>query len=202
MPMLADMVFHSAPAPSGAPPWLSYAADDLKAHRGHAFVHVGPHQPAELHALAHAMNEALGGRGHTFDVIEPVEAEPVDQAASFHELLQDMQAGQVRSLVILDANPAYTASSVGFADALRRVLFSLTTAMGPKETAAERRARLRRHHYNPAASGIAVVRRDQPAPSACPDARLCADIRDAGPGNAAQRGSRMTMVGSMPYRSS
>ena len=80
--MLADLILRSAPVPSGAPPWLSYAADDLKAHPGRAFIHVGPHLPAELHALAHAMNEALGGRGHTFDVIEPVEANPIEQAAS------------------------------------------------------------------------------------------------------------------------
>ena len=121
--MLADLILRSAPLPGGSPPWLGYAADDLKAHRGRAFVHVGPHLPAELHALAHAMNEALGGRGHTFDVIEPVEANPIDQAASLHGLLQDMQAGRVQSLIIIDANPAYTASGLEFEDALRRVPF-------------------------------------------------------------------------------
>jgi Fe-S-cluster-containing dehydrogenase component len=134
--MLAALVLRSAPIPSGSPPWLGYVADDLKAHTGRAFVHVGPYLPAELHALAHAMNEALGGRGHTFDVIEPVEANPTEQAASFQELLHDMQAGRVQSLVIIDANPAYTASGLDFEDALRRVPFSLTTATGPNETAA------------------------------------------------------------------
>jgi MoCo/4Fe-4S cofactor protein with predicted Tat translocation signal len=133
--MLADLILRSAPLPSGSPPWLGYAADDLKAHPGRAFIHVGPHLPAELHALAHAMNEALGGRGHTFDVIEPVEANPIDQAASFQELLHDMQAARVQSLIIIDANPAYTASGLEFEEALRRVPLSLTTAIGPNETA-------------------------------------------------------------------
>ena len=37
--------------------------------------------------LVHAMNEALGGRGQTYDLIEPVEADPVEQAASLHGLV-------------------------------------------------------------------------------------------------------------------
>ena len=134
--ILADAVLRGAALPSGAPPWLGPAADDLKQHHGRALVHVGPHLPAELHALAHAMNEALGGRGATFDVIEPVEVAPADQAASFNELLQDMQAGRVKSLIIIDANPVYAASGASFADALRQVPFSLTTAIVPNETAA------------------------------------------------------------------
>jgi molybdopterin-containing oxidoreductase family iron-sulfur binding subunit len=134
--VLADTVLRYAPVPDGTPAWVGYAADDLKAHHGRSFVHVGPDQPAELHALAHAVNEALGGRGHTFDVIDPVEAAPVDQAASFRELLQDMQSGRIHSLIIIDANPAYTASALGFWDALRHVPFSLTTSIGPNETAA------------------------------------------------------------------
>ncbi len=134
--ILADAVIRSAPVPSGVPGWLGHAADDLKAHRGKAFIHVGPHMPAELHMLAHAMNEALGGRGHTFDVIESVEADPVDQAGSFRDLLQDMQAGHVKSLIVIDSNPAYAASGLGYEAALRQVPFSLTTTIGPCETAA------------------------------------------------------------------
>ena len=74
--ILSDAVLRSHASAGSAPPWLGSVVDDLKAHRGRAFVHVGPHLPPELHALAHAMNEALGGRGNTFDVIEPVEAVP------------------------------------------------------------------------------------------------------------------------------
>ena len=31
----------------------------------------GQTQPASVHALVHAMNEALGGRGQTYDLIDP-----------------------------------------------------------------------------------------------------------------------------------
>ena len=146
MSIMGDLVLRGAPAPSGSPPWLVNAVEDMKAHRGRTFIHVGPYLPAELHALAHAMNEALGGRGHTFDVIEPIEAAPTDQATSFHELLQDMRAGRVTSLIIIDANPVYTASGLGFADAVHRVPFSLTTAIGPNETAAASQWSLPQRH--------------------------------------------------------
>jgi MoCo/4Fe-4S cofactor protein with predicted Tat translocation signal len=135
VPLLADMVLRDASAPADGPKWLAQAAADLKAHRGHALVHVGPHQPAELHALAYAMNDALGGRGTTFEVIEPVETAPVDQAASLRDLLSDMRAGRVQSLIMIGGNPVYSASGMGFEDALRRVEFSLATAIGPSETA-------------------------------------------------------------------
>ena len=59
--------------------WVAPLIADLQAAHGRALVHVGPDQPAELHALVHAMNEALGARGTTFDLIEPVAHQPVDQ---------------------------------------------------------------------------------------------------------------------------
>ena len=48
-------------------------------------------------------------------------------------LLDDMRAGQVETLLILDANPVY--AMPGFREALRRVKFSLCTAPAPNETA-------------------------------------------------------------------
>ena len=99
-------------------------------------MHVGPDQPAELHALALAMNEALGARGITFDLIEPVAHDPVDQAASLRALIAAMQAGQVANLLIVDSNPAFTAPATwGFAKALERVAFSLALAGREDETA-------------------------------------------------------------------
>ena len=109
----------------------------LKAARGRALVHVGPDQPAETHALAHAMNEALGARGPTFDLIEPVVHEPVDQAGSLRALIAAMQAGQVTNLLILDSNPVFTApATLGLRQALKQVPFSLTLAGNADETAA------------------------------------------------------------------
>ncbi len=97
------------------PGWFAPLVADLKATRGRSFIHAGPDQPASVHALVHAMNEALGGRGQTYDLIAPVEADPVDHAASLRGLIDDMNAGRVTTLVIIDSNPVFTAP--GFAEA-------------------------------------------------------------------------------------
>ena len=132
---LAGSILRNEHAAS-APHWLAPLTADLKAARGRALVHVGPHQPAETHALALAMNEALGARGLTFDLIEPVVHEPVDQVGSLRALISAMQAGQVTNLLILDSNPVFTAPATwGFDQALKQVPFSLTLAGNANETA-------------------------------------------------------------------
>jgi molybdopterin-containing oxidoreductase family iron-sulfur binding subunit len=126
---LADSVTRGG---STSLPWIGSVADDLRAHHGRAFVHVGPHQPAEMHALVHTINERLGGRGTTYELIEPVQAAP---AASLHELVTDMQAGRVQSLILIDSNPVFAAPvSLGFAEALKRVPFSLALSVEANET--------------------------------------------------------------------
>ena len=99
-------------------------------------MHVGAEQTPQIHAWAHALNEALGGRGTTFELIESVAHEPIDQSAALSTLIADMQAGQVSHLVIIDSNPVYTApAQLGFAEALKRVPFSLALANHADETA-------------------------------------------------------------------
>ncbi len=132
---LAASVLQDA-APADAPAWLGPVIDDLRAARGRAFVHAGPDQPAQAHALIHAINEALGGRGATYDLVEPVEHGHPDQAGSLPELVEAMQAGQVETLLILDSNPVYAApGALGFGAALRKVRFSMTLARAADETA-------------------------------------------------------------------
>jgi Fe-S-cluster-containing dehydrogenase component len=127
--MLAANILEEAAAPAG---WIGQLATDLRSHAGRAFVHLGPQQPAQLQALAHAINERLGGRGATFDLFESPEHQPTDQGTSIRELVADMQAGKVHRLLILDSNPVYDAP--GFAEALQRVPFSVALTITPDET--------------------------------------------------------------------
>ncbi|MEO9188999.1 MAG: TAT-variant-translocated molybdopterin oxidoreductase [Acetobacteraceae bacterium] len=128
---LAGAVLHGTS--TEAPRWVGPVAADLKAHHGRAFIHAGPGQPAETHALVAAMNEALGGRGATYDVIDPLLA----PAASLDALIADMQAGHVSTLLMIDTNPVFTALGThDFAAALRAVKFSVALAKAPDETAA------------------------------------------------------------------
>jgi molybdopterin-containing oxidoreductase family iron-sulfur binding subunit len=131
---LAAAILHSAPDVA-APEWVGKVAADLSANSGRALVHIGPDQPAEMHALVHAINEKLGARGATLELIEPVAHRPAGQGATLGDLVSDMQAGKVTSLLIIDSNPVYAApATLGFAEALKEVDFSLALTPMPNET--------------------------------------------------------------------
>lgn len=85
--------------------WLEAAADDLVAYKGTSLVVAGTHLSVELHALVLAVNEALGAFGHTLNLVA-VDAEP---AATLQQLAAAIEAGTVKTLVILGGNPAYNA---------------------------------------------------------------------------------------------
>ena len=98
---------------SGAPTytahsnWISAVARDLQQNAGRSIVIVGDEQPASVHALAHSMNEALGNVGKTVIYTDPIEARAEDQTASLRDLISDIDAGRVQTLVILGGNPVY-----------------------------------------------------------------------------------------------
>jgi MoCo/4Fe-4S cofactor protein with predicted Tat translocation signal len=99
----------TASVSTDAEKWLDAAARDLQKHKGASLVVAGEQQTAEVHALAHAINAALGNVGTTLYYTESVEAHPVNHLESLRELCADMYAGQVETLLILGVNPVYTA---------------------------------------------------------------------------------------------
>jgi molybdopterin-containing oxidoreductase family iron-sulfur binding subunit len=102
--------------------WLNAVVQDLAASRGASLVIADPGQPPIVHALAHAINDALGNSGQTVVYLEPVEARPENQLTSLQALLADMRAGRVDTLVILGGNPAYsTPGPLAFAEQLSQV---------------------------------------------------------------------------------
>ena len=122
------------PPPGGAPPWLAAVAADLLAHRGRALIHAGPSVPAEMQARVIALNERLGGRGATVDVIPSVLHRPPGAEDGLAPLIADMEAGRVSTLVILGENPAYT--DPAFAQAMARVPRTLRLGPSLDETGA------------------------------------------------------------------
>ncbi len=82
---------------------------DLQDHRGASIVVAGENQPPFIHALAHAMNNALGNVGKTVFYTDPLEVNPVDQRQSLQDLVNDIDAGRVELLVIIGGNPVYNA---------------------------------------------------------------------------------------------
>jgi len=111
---------------AGHEAWFSTLAADLKAHRGKSLVIVGEGQPAEVHALAHAINAALGNIGETITLAPPIAAGPTDQLGSLVELARDIEAGEVDALLVLGANPVYDSPvDLNLAEALNRERMTL-----------------------------------------------------------------------------
>ena len=109
-------------APAAAEKWAHAVVADLMAHKGESLVIAGEHQPAAVHALVCAINDALGNVGKTVVYTEPVQASPVDQLASLRELVGDMSTGKVDLLIVLGGNPVFTAPpDVKVADAMKKV---------------------------------------------------------------------------------
>jgi MoCo/4Fe-4S cofactor protein with predicted Tat translocation signal len=99
----------TAAAPAGSEKFLNAVASDLLKHKGSGLVVAGAQQPAEVHALAHMLNDLLGNAGATVYYTEPVEANPVNHAESLRELCSDMAHGKVDLLLVLGVNPVYDA---------------------------------------------------------------------------------------------
>ncbi|PYJ71879.1 MAG: molybdopterin oxidoreductase [Verrucomicrobia bacterium] len=117
--------------------WIGALARDLKRHRGSSLVIAGDQQTAEVHALAHAMNQVLDNVGKTIICTDPVEASPLDQMASLRALVRDMEAGQVKILVMLGGNPVFTApADLRFAEQLSSVGLRVHLGLYDDETSA------------------------------------------------------------------
>jgi MoCo/4Fe-4S cofactor protein with predicted Tat translocation signal len=89
--------------------WTLAVGHDLGQHRGACLIIAGEQQPPVVHAMAHAMNAALGNVGKTVVYTEPLEANPVNEIESLRDLVSDLNAGKVELLVMLGGNPVYDA---------------------------------------------------------------------------------------------
>jgi molybdopterin-containing oxidoreductase family iron-sulfur binding subunit len=115
-----------AQPPSGpAGKFLSAIAADLKANGGKCVVIPGEQQTPAVHLAAIAINQALGNVGKTVVYTETVNPMPSVQGQDLVSLVSDMRAGKVEWLVILNANPVYTAPvDLRFEEALDKVKVS------------------------------------------------------------------------------
>lgn len=128
-----------APSPPGEiPPDLKHfverAARDLLAAKGRALVLAGAGQQADVHGFAAWANGMLAAPQ---DWIAPVDPDPSPHRQGMATLAQDMHAGRIETLIVLDANPAYAAAAaLGFAQAMARVPVTIAASTLPHETIA------------------------------------------------------------------
>ncbi|HVZ23843.1 MAG TPA: TAT-variant-translocated molybdopterin oxidoreductase, partial [Vicinamibacterales bacterium] len=125
----------AGPLPESASTWIDPLVKDLKAARGRSLVIAGDGQPPVVHALAHAMNDALGNVGATVVYTQTAEAVPMNQVAALRELAGEMHAGTVEFLLIMGGNPVYTAPvDLKFADAMAKVAVRVHLGLYHDET--------------------------------------------------------------------
>jgi molybdopterin-containing oxidoreductase family iron-sulfur binding subunit len=143
----------AALAPLGAPASGERAkaaaaiAKDLAGARGRSLVVAGPRQPPAVHALAAAMNEALGNAGKTVRWHASAVLDPDAGPASLARLAKELEAGQVETLVVTAWNPLHTApADLDLRRAFRKAPRSIVLALRDDETARAATLRLAATH--------------------------------------------------------
>ncbi|HEV7670652.1 MAG TPA: TAT-variant-translocated molybdopterin oxidoreductase [Thermoanaerobaculia bacterium] len=129
------------------PRWIEVLAKDLAANPGASLVVAGRHQPPAVHALALAINAALGNLGTTIFLREPVDV-LAPSTADLASLVAGMNGGQVSTLVVLGANPCFDApADLGFEKALAKVKNVVHLGLAEDETAAHAGWHLPEAHF-------------------------------------------------------
>jgi len=121
---------------------------DLREAGPNGVVMAGESQPPEVHALAMAINQQLGGLGTTVTLLDTGAASAQPQDEALGDLTDAMQAGDVDTLFMLGVNPVYDApSELNFEEALSNVRDTVHVGRLRNETAQAARWHLPRTHY-------------------------------------------------------
>jgi molybdopterin-containing oxidoreductase family iron-sulfur binding subunit len=141
MPVLAEALaartgVAGAAAPEISDPerhWIEAAAAACKTAAGRSLIACGGCCDAATALWAARINETLGNPGKTLNFSAPVKG-PAD-AHSLHDLIADMGAGKVDSVIVVDTNPIYAAPmALGFTEALKKVAATVHVGLQRDET--------------------------------------------------------------------
>jgi len=88
---------------------LAAMASDLAANKGKSIIIAGEKQPAEVHALVHALNEKLGNHGSTIAFTKLHDPERPASLDQIKELASALNGGSIKKLIILGGNPVQDA---------------------------------------------------------------------------------------------
>ena len=122
------------------------AAASLKAAAGKSIVLSGTNDLA-IQTLVAAINQELGNYGSTLDLENPSLAYRGDDAATA-QLVADMNAGEVSTLITLDCNPSYDLPNAEeFNSGLAKVKTSVSLSGISDETASRSTFVAPNHHY-------------------------------------------------------
>jgi molybdopterin-containing oxidoreductase family iron-sulfur binding subunit len=134
---------------AAAEKFVAALARDLAKNKGAAVIISGERQPPAVHALAHAINAALGGQGSTFTVSQEAGAQArPSMYESMGALVTALNAGEVDTLIIFDQNPLYaTPGALKFAEAFAKAKTSVHIGVLPEETGLKASWHLPQTHF-------------------------------------------------------
>ncbi len=158
-PFLAALAARLAPPEAGAAGlagagvpnvdsrWIDALAKDLLAHRGKGLIVAGERQPAAVHAAVCALNTYLGNAGTTVSYYETKDA-ALPSVSSLASLVSAMNAGAIKTLVVLGGNPVFDApADLDFASAMAKVPQSIALGHTVDETSVKATWHVPRAHY-------------------------------------------------------
>lgn len=89
--------------------WVKRAASDLKAHAGSSLLALGANHSADAHAVAAAINIALGNQGKTISFHDVPFLSENRGTAALKGLVEQIKNGRFETVVLLGTNPVFTA---------------------------------------------------------------------------------------------
>jgi len=89
--------------------WIPVLTEELLANRGKSILSVGRDHNPELHATVAVLNEALGNAGETVEYFEVPHIEEQNNREAFAELVEELNNGNIDTIVLVGSNPAYNA---------------------------------------------------------------------------------------------
>ncbi len=158
-PFLAALAVRLAPPEAGAASlgvggvpgvdsrWIDALAKDLLANRGTGLIVAGERQPAAVHAAVCALNTYLGNTGRTVSYYETKDA-ALPSVSSLTSLVSAIQAGAIKTLVVLGGNPVFDApADLDFVSAMAKVPQSIALGHTVDETSVKATWHIPRAHY-------------------------------------------------------
>jgi MoCo/4Fe-4S cofactor protein with predicted Tat translocation signal len=137
----------AAAVPGVDPRWLDALARDLQANRGTGLIVAGERQPAAVHAAVCALNTHLGNTGKTVSYYETKDA-ALPSVSSLASLVSAMNAGAIKTLVVLGGNPVFDApADLDFASAMAKVPQSIALGHMVDETSVKAAWHVPLAHY-------------------------------------------------------
>ncbi len=134
-------------APGVDPRWIDALAKDLLANRGTGLIVAGERQPAAVHAAVCALNTYLGNTGRTVSYYETKDA-ALPSVSSLTSLVSAIQAGAIKTLVVLGGNPVFDApADLDFVSAMAKVPQSIALGHTVDETSVKATWHIPRAHY-------------------------------------------------------